>query len=449
MRQSTQLLLIVSYLLIGLAVAIIPSGLGYLDHDDANLIGVIVFFSILHGHTLMRLNGKRGVDEERIEKLESKTTFLRSDLERTRRVVDGQTQKAATKEGLVAELKVLQTLIHQVVAREKKRSEEEASQAQAATPVEAPIEDAVVTSDNDNPPLDLETDQALAEDDTSSDLYLTSETRSIEHAKKFKDTKTAAQDGGLIRVVGDEDQLFSVIQGALSENRVDLYIQPIMALPDRKIAHYECLSRVRDEHGNIILPRQYLKLAEKEGFIGTIDNLLLFRLIQLARKIGPRKPDVRFFCNISKYSMMDEEFFPQFVDFMMSHEEFTKRFVFEIGQNDYMSLDDKVKDQLASLGRRGFGFSMDHMHDLNIDYRELGRNHFRFIKYDADPLLRDNEHDINALKLELRRNGMELIASRLESAALMTDAIDAGVDLAQGYHFGEPESAADIDRHGI
>ena len=98
-----------------------------------------------------------------------------------------------------------------------------------------------------------------------------------------------------IRLIKREDQLLSVIKKSLSENRVDLYLQPIVSLPARKTAHFECFSRVRDEEGRVVLPRQYMKVAETKGLIGTIDNLLLFRLIPLVRKLGRRRPDIRFF----------------------------------------------------------------------------------------------------------------------------------------------------------
>ncbi len=449
MTPLTHILLILSYIVLATATAILPVSFWGIEQGDSNLAAVVVFFTALHIHQLVVSRERRDLNAERLEKLEDKTVFLRTDLEKTRRVVDKQSDSKVNKDTLVSELKVLQTLISQVVQKEKdlrQRSEKlgEIKKIGPEAPAKVDVEEIVVQ--NEDVVLELEGDQAIEVDTPQSDVYVASERDSEQEALNQSLTEGAQASGSLIRLVQDEEQLFSVIQSSLSENRVDLYLQPIMALPSRNVAHYECFSRVRDENGNIILPRQYIKLAEEEGLIGTIDNLLLFRLIQLARRLGPRRAGVKFVCNMSKYSMEDRDFFPQFVDFMMSHEEFTNRFVFEISQKDYFALSNSVKSRLQSLGRRGFGFSLDQVDDLRIDYNELGQNYFKFIKIDAGPLLRDQAEDINSLKATLRRNGMELIASRIENEDMVSRVIDAGLEYAQGYHFGEPALPSSLDR---
>ncbi len=250
-----------------------------------------------------------------------------------------------------------------------------------------------------------------------------------------------------IRLIKREDQLLSVIKSSLSENRVDLYLQPMVALPSRKTAHFECFSRVRDEEGRVVLPRQYMKVAETKGLIGTIDNLLLFRLVQLVRKLGKRRPDVRFFLNMSRYSISDSEFLPQFVDFMISNQEFASRMVFEISQDDYLSLEEETVDKLRVLGKQGFGFSMDLVTDFEQDFAELERNHFRYIKADLADISAANPEpgEIEEQKSYLARRGMQLIASKIETEEMVIETLDNQIELAQGYLFGEPIVADEMD----
>lgn len=257
----------------------------------------------------------------------------------------------------------------------------------------------------------------------------------------------AAKKRAPIRLIKREDQLLSVIKSSLSENRVDLYLQPIVSLPARKTAHFECYSRVRDEEGRVVLPRQYMKVAETRGLIGTIDNLLLFRLIQLVRKLGKRRPDVRFFLNMSRYSIADKEFLPQFIDFMASNTEFAERIVFEISQEDYLTLEDEAIDRLHTLGRKGFAFSMDLVNDFDQDFAELEKRNFKYIKSDLTDIieLHPDVGEIEEQRDYLRRRGMQLIASKIESEDMVIEALDNQIELAQGYLFGEPLSADEID----
>ena len=56
--------------------------------------------------------------------------------------------------------------------------------------------------------------------------------------------------------------LLDTVRGALAENRIDLYLQPIVSLPQRRTVFYESFSRLRDETGRVMMPSEYLAVAE-------------------------------------------------------------------------------------------------------------------------------------------------------------------------------------------
>ena len=82
----------------------------------------------------------------------------------------------------------------------------------------------------------------------------------------------------------NEEEILGHIREALEENRVDLYIQPIVSLPQRRTRHFEVFSRIRTSQGRLVTPGQYIEIAKEQGLIGTIDNLLLMRCVQLLRR---------------------------------------------------------------------------------------------------------------------------------------------------------------------
>ncbi|MBP7649897.1 MAG: EAL domain-containing protein, partial [Phenylobacterium sp.] len=106
--------------------------------------------------------------------------------------------------------------------------------------------------------------------------------------------------------------LLETIREALAENRVDLYLQPVVGLPQRRTVFYESFSRLRDETGRVMMPAEYLAVAEPEGLVTSIDNLLLFRCVQIVRRLAKTDKKIGIFCNISTSSQADESFFPQF-----------------------------------------------------------------------------------------------------------------------------------------
>lgn len=243
----------------------------------------------------------------------------------------------------------------------------------------------------------------------------------------------------------EADEILNIMHYALEDNRIDLYLQPIVSLPARKVIHYEAYSRVRDDQGEVIFPSQYIKLAEDSGLVSTLDNLLLFRCIQVIRRLGTRKPNMRFFCNISSVSLNDKDFFPQFVDFMLDNQELADRLVFEFTQQDVLRQPNEIWEKLASLGKKGFCFSMDNVHVLKHDISELAARYFRYVKLSSDFLLNsDLDIDKNDIKEAYARYDIEVIVEKIEADNKLVEVLDCSIDRGQGYLFGEPVLSSDI-----
>lgn len=254
----------------------------------------------------------------------------------------------------------------------------------------------------------------------------------------------------LTEVAEPEDGHFvDVVRDALEQNRVDIHLQPIVSLPQRKLRFYEALTRLRDGAGNIIMPREYLRVAEPAGLMGVIDNLLLFRCVQAMRQLAKRAPGVAIFCNISGHSLRDSMFFPQFVDYMEANADLAGQLVFEFGQADLQTCSGHEEACLERLASHGFGFSMDKVDSLNIDFRALGRFNFRFVKIAASLLMGDaaaarSPVEAADLKALAGRYGIDLIAEKIEDERTVINVLDYNVDFGQGFLFGMPAPIDDI-----
>jgi|APSaa5957512535_1039671.scaffolds.fasta_scaffold00033_50 cyclic-di-GMP phosphodiesterase TipF (flagellum assembly factor) len=246
----------------------------------------------------------------------------------------------------------------------------------------------------------------------------------------------------------DEAEILGHIREALESNRVDLYIQPIVSLPQRRAQHFEAFSRIRTADGRIVAARQYLDVAKKQGLIGTIDNLLLMRCVQLLRRNEKRQSDVSFFVNISDHTLNDTEFLDQFIGFMASNPTLATRLVFEIAQRDVMGLSDTVLEQLAALGKLGFRFSMDQVEDLDIDFQALAQANFRFMKVPISLLLTLPEDGANwvhprNLKAKSTVSEISLVVERIEQESDVIEVLEYGFDFGQGFLFGAPRPSRD------
>lgn len=248
-------------------------------------------------------------------------------------------------------------------------------------------------------------------------------------------------------VVLGEAQLLEAIERGLREEKVELYLQPVVSLPQRRRRFYECFSRIVTENGKLITPEQYIPVAERAGLVAAIDNLLLVRCVQLVRRARRDQPDVGFFCNISSASLADADFFQDFIAFMAENRQLAETLIFEFDQASIAGGDYVARMNLQRLKGYGYKFSLDQVTDMDLDLPDLASQGFRYIKVGAhmlhelargdDPVL-----DMRALKGALDRNAMDLIVEKIESEDMLLDLLELRVDFGQGYLFGEPRPLA-------
>lgn len=245
--------------------------------------------------------------------------------------------------------------------------------------------------------------------------------------------------------VREDAAVIAALRDALAQDRVRLYVQPIVSLPQRQTRFYECFTRVEDKDGAILTPDEFIPVAERAGLIGAVDNMLLFRCMQLVRRTRRRNRDLPFFCNISRHSLLDIDFFNEFLDFLSENQSLADHLVFEFVQADILDpeLQDKIRHHLGQLSRLGYRFSLDRVSSLELDLQELSDLGFRFIKLDAAGLLfhlREEPPtlDLEALRQALERVAIDLIVEKIESEDDLRDLLDARIDYGQGYVFGEP-----------
>jgi cyclic-di-GMP phosphodiesterase TipF (flagellum assembly factor) len=247
--------------------------------------------------------------------------------------------------------------------------------------------------------------------------------------------------------------LLATIHEALAENRVDLYLQPVVSLPQRRTIFYESFTRLRAADDRVMMPAEYLSVAEGEGLVPAIDNLLLFRCAQIVRRLARQDRKVGVFCNVALSSLGDETFFPQFLDFLSENRDLHQALIFELGQANFDARGAVEARNMAKLADLGFRFSIDKVQTLDLDFADLQRSDVKFMKVSADLLIEQlldadgasalpSLRDISAADFAglTRRYGIELIAEKCETERQIVDILELDISMGQGHLFGEPRA---------
>lgn len=238
-------------------------------------------------------------------------------------------------------------------------------------------------------------------------------------------------------------QLLATLRNAIDENRIDIFLQPMVTLPQRKVRFYEAVTRLRDERDQLIAAEEFISIAEASGLIGRIDNMVMLRCVQVLRRLMVRNKDVGVFCNVAASTLGNSTTFAQCLDFLEANRALAPSLVLEFKQSTFRNLGPAETENLAALAQRGFRFSIDHVTDLRIEPRELADRGVRFIKVPASLLLDPRQastSDIHPSDLSdlLGRFGIDLIAERIEGERAVVDLLDFDVRFGQGFLFAPP-----------
>jgi EAL domain-containing protein (putative c-di-GMP-specific phosphodiesterase class I) len=241
----------------------------------------------------------------------------------------------------------------------------------------------------------------------------------------------------------DPGAVTAMIRAAVDANRIDLFLQPIVTLPQRKVRYYEAVARLRVGDGEPVMAGDFLPFAEAAGLMPQIDNLMLFRCVQVVRRLLAKNREIGLFCNLSSSTLADSTTFPQFSEFMEANKSIAPALVFEFTQPALRAMGPIENESLAALAARGYRFSLDNISDLRIEPRGLAERGFRFLKVQAAMLLNRTgatQTDIHPQDVAglLSRFGIDLIAAKIESEAAVVDLLDYDVKYGQGFLFSPP-----------
>ncbi|NIX78031.1 EAL domain-containing protein [Microvirga terricola] len=246
----------------------------------------------------------------------------------------------------------------------------------------------------------------------------------------------------------DEIKRMRLVTQAFEAGGIELHLQPVVALPQRRVRFYEALARLRLSDDTLLTPAEFLPVLERLGRMPEFDRKVLARAVAVAKHLLARGSEAIVGVNLSPFSVKQPGFLASVVRLLDASPEVLGKIVLELPQSAWRDLDTGRKDALAVLRDRGVPLSLDRAEDLAFDARALADLGVRFMKLPADLMITAAEREgasasewsVRDLATILRREGIRLVAERVEREETVPVLVDLGVPLAQGFVFAAPRA---------
>lgn len=237
---------------------------------------------------------------------------------------------------------------------------------------------------------------------------------------------------------------------ALENDLMELYFQGIYSARKRALGHFEVLLRMRDKDspGAVILPGEFIPVAEKSGKIVDIDRWVLGQSIKMLSEVSAIPA---LAVNVSGRSL-DDPTLPQFIaDELRRRGVAAQRLQVELTETSAVSDLHDARRFIEALQQTGCGVCLDDFGTGFSSFAYLKHLHVDSIKIDglfirALPQDPDNQLFVKAMVSVARGLHKTTIAECVEDEETLQMLAAFGVDYVQGYHLEKPQSRPELMR---
>jgi diguanylate cyclase (GGDEF)-like protein len=237
------------------------------------------------------------------------------------------------------------------------------------------------------------------------------------------------------------------IREAIIAQRFELLFQPVIDLQTTAASFYEALIRL-PSNGKLLLPGTFLPAAERFKLMADMDRFVIRKA--LSHLIGNK--ELHLAINLSGQSFADRSL-PNFVAtcFEAAAVE-PERVVFEITETTIISNLPAARTMMHQMRRLGFRFALDDFGAAFSSFSYLKHLVVDYLKIDGSFICDAENNGTNWIFVEImndiaHRLKIKSIAEFVEQETTLTKLREIGVDLAQGYLFGEPGPLPDSIVH--
>ena len=258
------------------------------------------------------------------------------------------------------------------------------------------------------------------------------------HVYSARDEVSARQRG--------EIHWLGLLQSALKDDQFEIFSQPIISVSGHAIdgPSVEVLLRLQDEQGQIVMPKHFIKAAERYQLMPNVDRWMVQATLAAVGQGAIRLPEGRS-CSINLSGQtLGEATFLEFVVECLDHSQVDPGQVcFEIAEAAVMSDLEHARRFVGVLHGMGCEFGLDDfgagigsfasLQDLSIDFLKIDGSYTRDLVPDSL-----NHQVVSAITRLAKTVGFKVIAEQVEEQADFDALRDIGVDFVQGYYVQRP-----------
>ncbi len=247
-----------------------------------------------------------------------------------------------------------------------------------------------------------------------------------------------------------EREVEEIIRDAIDNDRIEAFYQPIYSIKEKRFVSAEALARIRREDGSLVPPGLFIPIAEKNGTIIKIGEIVFEKTCQLlSREMLNERFDVDYIeVNLSTVQCSYECLADSFVSIMNKNHVDPAWINLEITETGSLAEKNILLKNMNELMVYGVTFSLDDFGTGNSNLNYIMDMPVKIVKFDRELInayfVNDKARHIMVSTIEMLKDmGFEIVAEGIETKEQAEEMCKLGVSFIQGYYYSKPLTRGD------
>lgn len=255
---------------------------------------------------------------------------------------------------------------------------------------------------------------------------------------------TILVDGNMFEKMVEEKMIEVLIVDAIENNRIEVFYQPIYSTQQHKFISAEALVRLRDEKGEIVPPGKFIGVAEENGTILQLGQIVFEKVCRFISSEAFGELDIDYIeVNLSVVQCGYKHLASDYIRIMKKHKIEPERINLEITESASIVGKDILKNNMERLMDYGIKFSLDDFGTGHSNLNYIAEMPVEIVKFDRSMTMSYFESEkakyvMNAAMTMIKGMELEIVSEGIETNEQYEVMERLGIDHIQGYYFSKP-----------
>lgn len=235
-----------------------------------------------------------------------------------------------------------------------------------------------------------------------------------------------------------------LLEDAINKDKVEVYYQPIYSTKERRFMSAEALVRIRDEKGNIIYPGAFINIAENNGMILKLGEMVFSKVCKFISETPLNELGVEYIeVNLSVIQCAHRSLAADYMSIMNKYGVNPSKINLEITETASAGTKKILLENMAILRDFGVSFSLDDFGTGQSNLNYIAEMPVDIVKFDrhmvqAYFMSRKARYVMSAAINMARGMELDIVFEGVETREQQQEAERIGIDYIQGYYFSQP-----------